>query len=58
MSKALEAKHDKILKGLLRQPDNKRCINCETLVREGYVLQSAASQSIPQNHLLTKPLLK
>ncbi|KAL3141069.1 hypothetical protein ABBQ38_003425 [Trebouxia sp. C0009 RCD-2024] len=32
MSKALEAKHDKILKGLLRQPDNKRCINCETLV--------------------------
>lgn len=31
MSKALEAKHDKILKGLLRQPDNKRCINCETL---------------------------
>ena len=32
MSKALESKHDKILKSLLRQPDNKRCINCETLV--------------------------
>ncbi|KAL0029330.1 hypothetical protein WJX79_010629 [Trebouxia sp. C0005] len=31
MSKALESKHDKILKSLLRQPDNKRCINCETL---------------------------
>lgn len=55
MSKALEAKHDKILKALLRQPDNKRCINCETLVREGYVSESAARRL---NRLLTKPLLQ
>lgn len=54
MSKALEAKHDKILKGLLRQPDNKRCINCETLVRKGCV----PWLSIPQHPLLTNRLLK
>lgn len=28
--KALEAKHEKILKELARRPDNKRCVNCDT----------------------------
>ncbi len=28
-----EAKHEKILRELLRQPDNKRCPNCDSLVR-------------------------
>lgn len=28
----LEAKHDKILKALLRLPENKRCAVCDTLV--------------------------
>ena len=32
MARNLDAKHEKVLKGLLKQPDNRRCINCETLV--------------------------
>eukprot|EP00873_Tetraselmis_striata_P040621 jgi/Tetstr1/460885/TSEL_006042.t1 len=36
-AKALEAKHEKILRALSRQPENKRCINCETL-GPGYVV--------------------
>lgn len=33
MQKNLDAKHDKILKSLLRLPDNRRCAVCDTLVR-------------------------
>ena len=32
-NKNLEAKHEKILKALLRLPENKRCAVCDTLVR-------------------------
>ena len=31
-SRNLEAKHDKILKALLRLPDNRKCAVCDTLV--------------------------
>ena len=33
MQKNLDAKHDKILKSLLRFPDNRRCAVCDSLVR-------------------------
>lgn len=32
-SRALEAKHEKILKELVRRPENKRCADCDTTVR-------------------------
>lgn len=32
-NKNLDAKHEKILKALLRLPENKRCAVCDTLVR-------------------------
>lgn len=32
-SRALEAKHERILKELVRRPENKRCADCDTTVR-------------------------
>lgn len=32
-ARALEAKHEKILKELVRRPENKRCADCDTTVR-------------------------
>lgn len=58
MSKALEAKHDKILKGLLRQPDNKRCINCETLVRESCVRWLSCHPEHPAASLTDQPFVE
>lgn len=36
MGSRQDAKQEKIIKELLRLPDNRRCVNCDSLVRDAY----------------------